>query len=106
MQAWPNVNNCKDYAPYFILFLDCVNQLLSMNTYHFEFTTHYLNHIAINCFTNKHYELNSPIVVSDMINGKKQNTDDVKLFSIFQLKTDSKNQLFKNQLYDENISKN
>lgn len=25
MQAWPNVNNCKDYAPYFIFFLDCVN---------------------------------------------------------------------------------
>lgn len=61
MQAWQNVNNCKDYSPLFIFFLDCVGQLIRMNTHQFEFTTHYLAHFAFNCFTNKYYELTSPI---------------------------------------------
>jgi len=25
IKAWPNVNNCTEYAPFFILFLDCIN---------------------------------------------------------------------------------
>jgi hypothetical protein len=25
IKAWPNVNNCAEYAPFFILFLDCIN---------------------------------------------------------------------------------
>jgi len=83
MQSWPNVNNCKDYAPYFIFFLDCVNQLLGMNQFHFQFTTSYLSHIAFNSFTNKFYELCSPIMLSDMLNGKKQTTDGVQLLSLF-----------------------
>lgn len=72
-----------------------------MNLYHFEFTTYYLTHIAINCFTTKHYELNFPIVLNDTINGKRQNTDEVKLLSIFQTETDPKNPLFKNQWFDK-----
>lgn len=68
MQAWPNVNNCKEYAPFFIFFLDCVNQLMAMNQYQFEFTHHYLAHIAVNCFSTKHFELNFPIIVHDIIN--------------------------------------
>lgn len=104
MQAWPNVNNCKEYAPYFIFFLDCVNQLMSMNLYQFEFTRHYLVHIAVNCFSTKHFELNFPIIVHDMINGNKQSTDDVKLMSIFQLEVDTKNTLFKNQSFDKTLN--
>jgi hypothetical protein len=105
MQAWPNVNNCRDYAPYFIFFLDCVQQLLAMNIHHFQFTSYYLSHIAVNCFTNKHFEMNSPITVNDMVNGKKQSTDDVKLLSIFQLTSDKNNQLFRNSVFDEEISR-
>ena len=83
MSAWTNVNNCKDFAPYFIFFLDCVTQLIQINSSQFEFTSQYLAHIAFNCFTNKYYELTFPIVVVDQINGKKQSTDDIKLLSIF-----------------------
>ena len=100
MQAWPNVNNCKDYAPYFIFFLDCVNQLLQMNIHQFEFTTHYLSHIAINCFTNKYFELTSPVIVADtLINGKKQAPDEVTLLSIFQLETDKQSNLYRNPVF-------
>ena len=28
MSSWPNINNCKKYAPYFIFFLDCVHQMI------------------------------------------------------------------------------
>lgn len=31
MKLLPNINNSKDYCPYFIFFLDCVNQLIKMN---------------------------------------------------------------------------
>lgn len=42
-----------------------------MNPSHFEFTSSYLSHLAINCFTNKFYEFISPIVVTDQVNGKR-----------------------------------
>jgi len=31
MKSWQNVNNSKDYTPFFIFFLDCVHQLIKMN---------------------------------------------------------------------------
>jgi hypothetical protein len=61
MKQWANITNCKDYAPYFILFLDCVHQLINMNPFAFEFTSHYLASIGYNLFTNRYCELVLPI---------------------------------------------
>ena len=74
MQHWFNINNCKDYGPFFIFFLDCVSQLIRMNSNQFEFTSHYLAHIAFNCHTNKFYELTSPIISVDPVTNKNQPT--------------------------------
>jgi len=76
---WPNVNNCSDFAPFFILFLDCVHQLINMNPNQFQFTTHYLAQIAFNMFTNKFFETTQPCTTND----KNINEDEIKLLSIF-----------------------
>ena len=73
--------------------------MIQMNPNLFEFTSHYLAHIAINCFTNKYYEMTSPVIIQDPISGKMQNTEEVRLLSIFQTKTDPKNKLYKNNVY-------
>lgn len=45
------------YAPYFVLFLDCVHQLLTMNRTEFEFTEELLAYLGYHTFTCKYYEL-------------------------------------------------
>jgi hypothetical protein len=61
IKQWPNINNCKEYAPFFIIFLDCVHQLIEMNPFTFEFTNLYLSKIAFESMTNKYFEMCSPI---------------------------------------------
>jgi hypothetical protein len=69
MQNWPSVNNSRYYAPFFILFLDCVNQLTQMNPSEFEFTSSYLARLAHHCFTCKYYEtIFPPFIVEDKKN--------------------------------------
>jgi len=70
-----------------------------MNIHQFEFSTHYLTHIACNCFSNKYFEMSSPIIVVDLVNGKKQSTDEVKLLSIFQLEQDKVSRLYANPVF-------
>jgi myotubularin-related protein 1/2 len=97
MQNWPNVNNCKQYCPHFILFLDCVNQLIQMNPHLFEFTTYFLVNIAFNCFTSRFYELVFPIYTVEQ--GRNHRIDDqTQLVSIFQAQ-DKHNRLYSNQFY-------
>lgn len=104
MASWQNINNSKEYAPLFIFFLDCVSQLIKMNTHQFEFTSHYLAHFGFNSFTNKYYELTSPIVKFDTTNPKQRlPTDEVKLLSLFQ-DSDHQNSLFHNQLFVNRVT--
>ena len=83
MKTWPNVNNCKEYAPFFILYLDCVHQLIQMNPYSFEFTPHYLAHIGFNCYTNKYYETLLPLSKTEKQSGQKLSIDEEALVSLF-----------------------
>jgi hypothetical protein len=48
----------KDFkiAPFFILFLDAVSQLIKMNQADFEFNTSFLAYIASQVYTNKFHE--------------------------------------------------
>jgi Myotubularin-like phosphatase domain len=47
----------QNYAPLFVLFLDCVFQLVRQNELSFEFTEGYLVYLAYHCFTSKYFEL-------------------------------------------------
>ena len=46
IKGWPNINNCKEYAPFFILFLDCVHQLIEMNPFTFVFSSHFFSKLG------------------------------------------------------------
>lgn len=82
MQNWNTVNNSKHYAPYFLFFLDCVNQLINMNPYEFEFTGFYLAHLGFHTFTSKYYETVFPIYTIE--NGLNHHVDcETSLVSIF-----------------------
>lgn len=99
MKTWPNVNNSKDYCPYFILFLDCVSQFVRMNPSQFEFTNNYLVSIAFKCFTNKYFETATPILVTDTSSSQKFLNNEIKLISMFQPSIDSKNNNYLNQMF-------
>lgn len=42
--------------PFFILFLDSVNQIMKMNPFDFEINSEYLAHLAYHVYTNKFFE--------------------------------------------------
>eukprot|EP00347_Sterkiella_histriomuscorum_P021540 403333619 len=44
------------FSPNFILFLDCVHQLIEINPTQFQFNTEYLVYLAFHCFSNKFFE--------------------------------------------------
>jgi hypothetical protein len=47
----------QNFSPLFVLFLDCVYQLLTQNPTEFQFTEGYLSYLAYHSFTSKFYEL-------------------------------------------------
>mmetsp|Transcript_21811 Transcript_21811/g.33740 ORF Transcript_21811/g.33740 Transcript_21811/m.33740 type:complete len:97 (+) Transcript_21811:1821-2111(+) len=96
MLNWKNLNNSKNYAPYFIFFLDCVSQLISMNPNEFEFTGHYLADIAFNCFTNRFYETVFPIRQDVNQYKRGQLDEDTSLLSMFTIEKSKKQALFIN----------
>ena len=46
----------QNFSPLFILFLDCVYQLLTQNPTEFQFTEGYLAYFGYHCFTSNFYE--------------------------------------------------
>ena len=99
MKTLPNINNSKDYCPYFIFFLDAVNQLVKMNSSQFEFTSSYLAHVAFNCFTNKYFEMVTPILSTDQVKDRLFLNEKVKLVSLLQPGLDSRNNVYLNQTF-------
>jgi hypothetical protein len=77
------------FAPYIILFLDCVYQLQHMNQTAFEFTEGYLAQLAYQCFTSKTFEFThlNPTAYLNQPQGPKGSSstsqDSVELASVF-----------------------
>ena len=101
MKTLPNINNSKDYCPYFQFFLDAVNQLIKMNASQFEFTSSYLSHLAFNCFTNKFFETLTPIIATNQVTDRLFLNEKVRLISLLQPSLDSKNNVYLNQTYSK-----
>lgn len=94
----PDFNTGTDpaFAPLFILFLDCLHQLMKQNNTHFEFIPDLLVHIAYHSFTNKFFEFVQPSghnSVSDSGVETKSEEQFISIFSTINIAN------FRNKLY-------
>ncbi|CDW76870.1 myotubularin-related protein 2 [Stylonychia lemnae] len=109
------LNYDQYYTPVFILFLDCVHQLIELNQTQFQFNSEYLVFMAYHALTNKFFEfihvnptqhfqniLNEPFqqqiqkAVDQTVNPKQPQQSENKQVSIFSLINKQK---FINKLY-------
>jgi len=76
----------EDFCPVIVLFLDCVNQLLSMNEVSFEFSHAFILELSSKLFKCLYFEMTEGVERYEMGTQKKQDNEKVFVSAFEEIK--------------------